>query len=114
MNSNEGDLFSEQTGSTTKLEKLHELTVPGRLPSWNDILGMEQWARYKYKNEIQIAFLSALQASAGDCLTRTTSARNSMSIAAATLVSYREMAREKRKLKLLKKKQSQAKESGLL
>ena len=40
---------------------IFSLTVPGRLPSWNDILGMEQWARYKFKNSLAKDFLSNRQ-----------------------------------------------------
>ena len=78
---------------------LFSITIPGRLPSWNDILGMEQWARYKFKQELQKEFLSALRLSASDSSTLTTYAKNSMSIAADTLASYMETARLRRKLK---------------
>lgn len=81
--------------------------VPGRLPSWNQILGLEHWARYQLKERIQVAFASALRASAKDFSMRTTSARNIMWTAADTLDSYRETLRAKRRLKLLSKKLSQ-------
>ncbi len=80
------------------------IEIPGRLPSWNEILGMEHWARDKFKKTLQASFLSALQRSASDFSTKTTSAKNTMSIAAATLVSYQATQLEKRKLRRAKKK----------
>jgi hypothetical protein len=80
------------------------LLIPGRLPSWNALLGLGHWQRAKLKNQIQESFLSALRAAAADCLTRTTSQRSSMSIAAATLDSYRAMRLSARVLKSAKKK----------
>lgn len=79
--------------------KLFSLSIPGRLPSWNQVLALEHWGRAKLKEGIQTAFLSALRLSASDSLTRTTSAKNSMLIAADTLESYRGMLRAKRKSK---------------
>ena len=84
-------------------EPIH-LTIPGPLPSWNDILGMEHWERAKVKSAIQEVFLSALRLSASDSSTKTTSVKNSMSIAADTLVSYQAMRQEKRRLRQAKKK----------
>lgn len=69
------------------------------VPSWNEVLGMEHWGRDKRKKEIQAAFLSALRACAAASLTRTTSAKNTWSIAADTLASYQAMVRDKRALK---------------
>lgn len=87
-------------------EPIFSLTIPGRLPSWNEVLGMEHWARYKLKEEIQGAFLCALYQSASDCSTKTTSAKSSILTAAATLESYRKIRREQRALKLANKKRS--------
>lgn len=70
--------------------------VPGRMPSWNAILGMNHWQRAKFKTDLQKGFLCALQQSGRDSSTPTTSARNTMSIAAATLASYLETIRQKR------------------
>lgn len=67
--------------------------------SWNNVLQLEHHARQGLKLKIQNAFLSALRASATDSLTRTTSARNTLSIAADTLASYQATAREQRALK---------------
>jgi len=58
---------------------------------------MEHWGRAKLKEQIQQDFLSALRASASDSLTKTTSAKNIMLIAADTLDSYRVTLRAKRK-----------------
>jgi hypothetical protein len=85
-------------------EPIFTLEVPGRLPSWNDILGMEQWARYKFKGELATAFLCALRASAADSSTKITSAKSTTLIYAATLESYLAMRREQRRLKSAKKK----------
>jgi hypothetical protein len=76
-----------------------KLTVPGKLPSWNAILGMGHWQRAKLKKEIQSAFLSALRACGGDSSTRTTSQKSTMSIAADTLALYMQTRLTKRKLK---------------
>lgn len=75
------------------------LEVDGRLPSWNEILGMEQWARYKFKGELAQDFLSALQRSGADCSTRTTFAKNTMLIYAATLARYLATKQAERKLR---------------
>lgn len=82
------------------------LTIPGRLPSWNEILGMEQWARYKYKQQIQDGFLYELRRLARDCSMRTTCAKNFWSIAADTLALYQATALQKRKLRSANKKRS--------
>jgi hypothetical protein len=88
------------------------LTLPQRLPSWNAVLGQEHWARKKMKDQIQSDFLSALRATASDSLTRTTCAKNTMLIAADTLVSYRMMLRSKRALKSAKKRSEAKKKSA--
>lgn len=99
----QADLFSNET----RPEPLISFRVPGRLPSWNQILGLEHWARYQLKDRIQVAFSSALRASAKDFWMRTTSARSTMWIAADTLDSYRETLRAKRRLKSASKRLSQ-------
>ena len=75
------------------------LKIPGRLPSWNAILGMSRWQRLRLKHMIQAEFLSALRASAADSLTRTTSARSTMSIAADTLAAFLATRRRKQQSK---------------
>jgi len=42
------------------------LEIPGRLPSWNQILGLEHWGRAKLKKKIQDEFISSLYLSANE------------------------------------------------
>ena len=94
---------------------IFSLTVPGRLPSWNDILGMEQWARYAFKKELAAVFSSALQQSERDSLTRTISAKNTTLIFSATLLAeHLEILRQRRILRSRNKKLAKAnpKKSG--
>lgn len=93
-------------------ELLFSITIPGRLPSWNEVLGMEQWARYKFKGELAGVFLSALRAIASDSSTRTISVRNTTLTYAATLESYLAMRREQRRLKSAKKRLAQKSLNG--
>lgn len=74
------------------------------VPSWNDMLAMQSWARMRRKDEIQLAFLSALRAAAAESSMMTTCARNTLLTAAATLDSYRAMSLDKRKSKQLAKR----------
>ena len=84
---------------------IFSLTVPGRLPSWNDILGMEQWARYKFKNSLAKDFLSELRRSERGSLTGTTCAKSTTSIFSATLLErHLETARQQRKSRSARKK----------
>lgn len=78
---------------------IFSLEVEGRLPSWNEILGMEQWARYKFKGELASAFLSALRLSGAGCSTRITSAKNTTLTYADTLAQYLETKQAARKLR---------------
>ncbi len=87
-----------------KGELIFSLKVPGRLPSWNKLLAMEHWERNTFKKKLANDFLYALQASANTCLTRTTSVKNSYATYYATLVSYRETARQLRKFRSAKRK----------
>lgn len=96
------------TTGSNEPELIFSIEIPGRLQSWNQILGMEHWERYKFKDALQADFLYELQASAKDSSTKTTCARNTILTAAATLASYRETARQLRKSKLAKKKLSRA------
>jgi hypothetical protein len=89
------------------------VVIPGRLPSWNEILGMEHWARAKFKSDIQDAFLSELRRSAADSSTKTTCARSIMSIAAATLESYQATQRAKRASRQAKKRSEAKLKSAL-
>ena len=88
------------------------LTLTHPLPSWNAILGFGHWQRARLKKAIQDDFLSALRASADDCSTRTTSVRNTLSIAAATLDSYQRTMLERRRLKSRKSKSGAKKKSA--
>jgi hypothetical protein len=60
------------------------ILIPGRLPSWNQILAMEHWQRHKYKQQTKRAFELGLLQCASDCLTRTTSVKNTWLTSAAT------------------------------
>ena len=88
------------------------LTLTHPLPSWNAILGFGHWQRARLKKAIQDDFLSALRASAADSSTRTTSARSTLSIAAATLDSYQRTMQERRRLKSRKSKSGAKKKSA--
>jgi len=66
---------------------IFELKIPGRLPSWNQILAMHHWQRKKFKDQIAKDFLCALLAEGGGSLTRTTSARSIMLISCDTVAS---------------------------
>lgn len=91
---------------------LFRLEVPGRLASWNEILGMEQWARYKYKQELADAFLSVLRATASGSLTKTTSAANTWLIYADTLERYLAMRQEQRRLRSRNKRLARKSQSA--
>lgn len=106
------DLFSPTPPPTPSDGTLiFRLEIPGRLPSWNDILGMEQWARYKFKNQLAADFLSALQQSGPDSSMKITCARSTTSTYADTLASYLAMKLERRKLKQSKGKAAKEKPS---
>lgn len=94
--------FGETPVNPGKL--LFSITIPGRLPSWNDILGMEQWARYQFKKELAAVFLSELRRIAADCSTKTTCAKNIWWTYVDTAVRYQAMQQEKRRLRSAKKK----------
>lgn len=105
------DLFgaNQPSDGSPPKEPWVTIEVPGRLPSWNEICGMEHWARYQLKDKIQESFLYELRASASDSSMMTTSAKSIMLTAAATLDSYRAMRREQRALNAAKKRRSPAK-----
>lgn len=75
------------------------LVIPGRLPSWNQILAMHHWQRKKFKDQLAHEFLSALRQSASDCSIPTTSARNTTLTYAATLALFLTTRRIKSKSK---------------
>lgn len=106
------DLFSPIAPPTPSDGTLiFRLEVDGRLPSWNEILGMEHWARYKFKNELAASFLSALQQSGTDSSMRITCAKNSMSTYADTLERYLVMKQVRRTSKRSKGKRAATKKS---
>lgn len=85
--------------------------IPGRLPSWNTILGMQHWARHKLKAEIRAAFTCMLKALGSDPSTPTTSAKNTIWTAYVTLASYETTLRQKSASKRLSAKLAKAKPS---
>lgn len=85
-------------------ELIFSLTLPGRLPSWNEILGMQHWSRHTLKNQLASVFLYELNRSANDCSTKTICAASTLSIYAVTLASYLQTRREQRRLRSAKKK----------
>ncbi len=114
MNSNQqcdlkGISGTEPNGGVQfEAEPFLTVEIPGRLPSWNAILGMETWTRYKFKTSLQQKFLCALQAIAQDSSTRTTSVPNIISTAAATLDSYGKTILARRKLRSYKRRLEKA------
>lgn len=107
MNSNDDCQTRQETffDSTPKPGKLiFSLTIPGRLPSWNAILAMEHWQRYKEKRNLADVFLFALKLSERDCSTTTTPAPSGTLIYSATLALYLTTAQERRALKSHNKK----------
>ncbi len=117
MNSNpplrSKDLFPmEKVAGPGPSELIFEIEIPGRLPSWNDILGMEQWARYKFKKQLADDFLCALRRSAGGSSTKITSAKSTLLTFVATLELYLATRQAERKSKLARKK-SEAKSPNL-
>lgn len=78
------------------MELIIALEIPGRLPSWNEIIGMNRFTYTKFKRAQQDAFLSALYRSANAFSTRTTSQKKLLSTAAATLGSWILTHRKKR------------------
>lgn len=102
---------------TLTIPNYRELTKDGKVqnlscvPSWNEILRIDHWARSKRKAAIQTAFLSALQASASASSTRIICARNTSSTAAATLACYLMTPRTRSTLKSASAKPPKARRS---
>ena len=90
-----------------------KLTVPGKLPSWNEILGMQHYSRHSLKKHLSTVFLSSLRATADDCSIKTTSAANTLLIYADTLESFLATRRAQRRSGLLKKNLDQKNRSEL-
>lgn len=95
---------SFQSTITASGAKAKGITFLPIIPSWNQILGMQHWARDKRKKEIANAILSALRASGINSSTKITCAKSTLSIAADTLDCYLTTAQEKRKLKSANKR----------
>lgn len=72
---------------------------------------MQHWSRHKFKNELAKEFLSALRAIAEDCSMKTTNAKSTTSIYAATLESYQRTILLRRKLRSDKLKLERKKKS---
>lgn len=94
------------------MQKILHLEIPGRLPSWNQLLGMNHWQRHKLKADIAKDFLSALRASGNDSSMKTTLQKSSTWIFADTLESYLEMKRIKRASKRASAKPKKARKSA--
>lgn len=82
------DLFSPEflpmpSGATLVLR----LEMDGRLPSWNEILAMEHWARKKFKDQLAEDFSCVLRAYADGSLINPTCATSTMKIYSDTLRS---------------------------
>lgn len=84
------DLFSPTSRPTPSDGTLiFRLEIDGKLPSLNELFGMEHWERKKFKDQLADAFLCALQQSESASSMRITSSQSSTSIYSATLESYR-------------------------
>lgn len=94
--------FFDETPKPGKL--IFRMVLPGLLPSWNEMLGMEHWARAKFKGGLADNFEFLLRRVAKDSSTTTTHVKNSMSIYCDTLVSFRATAAKRRALRSFKKK----------
>lgn len=106
------DLFSPIAPPTPSDGTLiFRLEIDGRLPSWNEMLKMEHWARYKFKQDLTAGFLSSLRQSESTSSMRITSARSSMSTYSATLERYLVTRQLRRQSKSAKGKPAATKKS---
>lgn len=87
------------------------LTVPGRLPSLNALLGMQHWARHKLKQEIARDFLSALRVLGSDCSMKITSSPSIIRTYVDTLESFLRTRLESAKSKRTKGRPKKARKS---
>jgi hypothetical protein len=92
-------------------QNIVRLKLPGRLPSWNEVLNMHYRERHQLKRKIQNEFLCVLRLYGTAFSTRTTSAKNTWSIAADTLASYLLTHQTKQKSKSPKGSARQAKQN---
>lgn len=72
---------------------LLRLVVPGRIPSWNQLLGLSHWRRLKLKKAQQQAFISSLHLSENASATRIISRKNGLSIVSDIVALFQEMSR---------------------
>lgn len=75
------------------------MEIPGRIPSWNALLGMTHWKRIRAKKEQQENFISALSLGVNDSATRTILASSGCSTVSDIVARLREMSRKKSTLK---------------
>src|SRR5881394_547302 len=69
-------------------QRVLDLEISGRLPSWNQILAMSHWQRNKFKKKLAQHFLYELQVLGAASSTKTTCANSLPLMYAATLVRY--------------------------
>jgi hypothetical protein len=93
------------------MQQLLQLRIPGRLPSWNALLGMDHWARAKLKKSIQQDFISALSLSVNASSIPTILAKNGLSTVSDISVLFREMSQIKSHSKPAKGKRKRARKS---
>lgn len=93
-----------------KKEDAPDFLLPA-VPSWNDLLSLDEWGRKRLKSQIAVAFLSALRAYESDYSMRTTCAGKSSPTFSDTLVAYQVIAQDKRKLRQASARQMKAKKS---
>jgi len=108
MNSNA--FFQDSANPSSKL--IFRMEMPGRLISWNQVLGFGHWQRKKMKDQLAKDFLFALRLSGIDSSTKTISVKNTTSIYADTLESYRMMLQTRSALRRNKRKLAKAKKKG--
>ena len=99
----------ESSDSSQTQAPIFCLEIPGRLPSWNEILSMNHWKRKKFKDQLAKEFLSALKASENGSSMRITCAKNTTSTYVDTLESYLAMKRTKQKLRQASARRKKAK-----
>jgi len=89
---------------------IFSLTIPGKLPSLNELLGMEHWRRYQFKKELADVFMFALRQYESDCSTKIIRSPSTTLTFSATLACYLEMIRQRRISRSASRKQSLGRE----
>lgn len=87
------------------------LIVPGRLPSWNALLGMSHWQRLKEKKRHQREFISALSLSENASSIPIICARSGTLILSDIAELFKETSRTKSPSKRRKGKRVKARKS---